>query len=57
MRRALLPILLLGMFLFSPLRSLRVTAGFLIAVLGVSAIAHYVLPRMIGVAGRSAWCG
>jgi uncharacterized protein (DUF58 family) len=48
-RRALLPILLLGIFLFSPLRSLRVTAGFLIAVLAVSAIAHHALPRMIGV--------
>jgi uncharacterized protein (DUF58 family) len=48
-RRALLPILLLGIFLFSPLRSLRVTAGFLIAVLAVSGIAHHLLPRMIGV--------
>ncbi len=49
MKRLALPILLLGILLFSPLRSLRVTAGFLFAVLAVSELAHRVLPRMIGV--------
>ena len=47
--KRLLPILLLGVLLFSPLRSLRVTAGFLLAVLAVCGLAHRVLPRMIGV--------
>jgi uncharacterized protein (DUF58 family) len=48
-KRALLPILLLGIFLFSPLRSLRVTAGFILLVLEVSALAHHLLPRAIRV--------
>jgi len=46
-RRIALPILLAGLLVFSPLRTLRVTAAFLLAVLAVCAIARWMLPRAI----------
>jgi uncharacterized protein (DUF58 family) len=45
--KRLLAILLLGLFLFSPLRSLRVASCFLFGVLAVSALGHAVVPRMV----------
>jgi uncharacterized protein (DUF58 family) len=49
-RRPALSLLLLGLLAFSPLRSLRVTAGFLLAVLAVSETARRLLPRAIAIA-------
>jgi uncharacterized protein (DUF58 family) len=48
-KRAALPLLLLGLFLFSPLRSLRVVAALLLLAIALSGLAHRLLPRLVAV--------
>ncbi len=49
MRRVALPFLLLGLLLFSPLRSLRVIAALLLLAIALSWLARRLLPRLVAV--------
>jgi uncharacterized protein (DUF58 family) len=48
-KRAALPLLLLGLFLFSPLRSLRVVAALVLLAIALSELACRLLPRLVAV--------